>query len=141
MDTVARNIIASMGQNIFDVPRVDTQIRTEVSFFKKILQENIYNKEVFHGYINKINEAWGPILKQNFKRLISHYNDKYNMDLLLQLEKKQNEMIKMADEYNAQRLFSDLDDLSVSGTGTIASLTKSFKSSGISKKRPSKRRN
>ena len=60
------------------------------------------------------------------------------MDLLLQLE-KQNEMIKMADEYNAQRLFSDLDDLSVSGT--IASLTKSFKSSGISKKRPSKRRN
>lgn len=138
MDTVARNIIASMEQNIFDVPRVDTQIRTEVPFFKKILQENIHNKEVFHGYINKINEAWGPILKQNFKRLISHYNDKYNMDLLLQLE-KQNEMIKMSDEYNAQRLFSDLDDLSVSGN--IASLTKSLKSSGISKKRPSKRRN
>ncbi len=138
MDTVARNIIASMEQNIFDVPRVDAQIRTEVPFFKKILQENIHNKEVFHGYINKINEAWGHILKQNFKRLISHYNDKYNMDLLLQLE-KQNEMIKMADEYDAQRLFSDLDDLSVSGS--IASLTKSFKSSGISKKRPSKRRN
>ena len=48
-------------------------------------------------------------------------------------------MIKMADEYNAQRLFSDLDDLTV--TGSIASLTKSLKSSGISKKRPSKRRN
>jgi hypothetical protein len=138
MDTIARNIIASMEQNIFDVPFVDEKIRTEVPFFKKILQENIHNKEVFHGYINKINEAWGSILKQNFKRLISHYNDKYNMELLLQLE-KQNEMIKMADEYNAQRLFSDLDDLTV--TGSIASLTKSLKSSGISKKRPSKRRN
>lgn len=138
MDAAARNIIASMEQNIFDVPRVDARIRTEVPFFKKILQENIHNKEVFHGYINKINEAWGSILKQNFKRLISHYNDKYNMDLLLQLE-KQNEMIKMADEYNAQRLFRDLDNLSMSGS--IASLTKSFKSSGISKKRPSKRRN
>lgn len=138
MNTVATNIIASMEQNIFDVPFVDAKIRKEVPFFKKILEENIHNKEVFHGYINKINEAWGSILKQNFKRLISHYNDKYNMELLLQLE-KQNEMIKMADEYNAQRLFSDLDDLSV--TGSIASLTKSLKSSGISKKRPSKRRN
>lgn len=138
MDTVARNIIASMEQNIFDIPRVDPQIRIEVPFFKKILQENINNTEVFHGYINKIYEAWSPILKQNFKRLISHYNDKYNMYLLLELE-KQKEMIKMADEYNAQRLFSELEDLSVSGS--IASLTKSFKSSGISKKRPSKRRN
>ena len=69
MDIVARNIIASMEQNFFATPRVDAQIRTEVPFFKKILQENINNEEVFHGYINKINEAWGPILKQNFKRL------------------------------------------------------------------------
>jgi len=134
MDTVARNIIASMEQNIFDVPRVDTQIRTEVPFFKKILQENIHNKEVFHGYINKINEAWGDILKKNFKRLIAHYNDKYNTELLMQQE-----MIKMADEYNAQRLFSDLEDLTVSGN--IDSITKSFKASGISKKRPSRKRN
>ena len=48
-------------------------------------------------------------------------------------------MIKMADEYNAQILFNDLDDLSVSGS--ISSLTKSLKSSGISKKRPSRKRN
>lgn len=137
MDTVARNIIASMEQNIFDVQRVDSQIRSEVPLFKKILQENITNQEVFHGYINKINESWGSILKKDFKRLVSRYNDEYDMNLLLQLE-AQNEMIKMADEYNAQRLFSELDDLSVSGS--MASLTKSFKSSGISKKRPSSRR-
>lgn len=138
MELAAMNIIASMDQNFFNALRVDEQIRTEVPFFKKILQENINNKEIFHGFINKINEAWGPILKQNFKRLISHYNDIYKMDLLLELE-KQNALIKMADEWNAERLFRDLDDLSVSGT--IASLTKSFKSGGISKKRPSKRRN
>lgn len=138
MDTAARNIVVSMEQNIFGVPFVDHQIRAEVPFFKKILQENINNNEVFHGYINKINEAWGLILNQNFKRLILHYNDKYNTELLLQLE-RQNEMIKMADEYNAEKLFSELDDLSVSES--ISSLTKSFKSSGISKKRPSKRRN
>lgn len=138
MNTVARNIVASMDQNIFSVENVDIKIRSEVPFFKKILQENINNNEVFHGYINKINEAWGYILKQNFKRLIAHYNDKYNMELLLQLE-KQNEMIKMADEYNAQRLFDELDDLSLSSS--MASLTKSFKSSGITKKRPSRRRN
>lgn len=138
MNTVARNIVASMDQNIFSVENVDMKIRSEVPFFKKILQENINNNEVFHGYINKINEAWGNILKQNFKRLIAHYNDKYNMELLLQLE-KQNEMIKMADEYNAQRLFDELDDLSLSSS--MASLTKSFKSSGITKKRPSRRRN
>ena len=126
-----------MEQDIFEVPRVDSRIKSEVPFFKKILEENINNFEVFHGYINKINEAWGSILKQNFKRLVLHYNDKYNTYLLSQLE-KQNEMIKMANEYNSQRLSDDLDDLSLSGG--LASLTKSFKYSGISKKQPSRRR-
>ena len=134
MNTVAKNIVASMEQNIFIVPRVSIQIRSEVPFFKKILEENIDNKEIFHGYINKINEVWGDILKKNFKRLIAHYNDKYNTELLMQQE-----MIKLADEYNAQRLFSDLEDLTVSGN--IDSITKSFKASGISKKRPSRKRN
>tara|TARA_B100000035_G_C21031820_1_gene568903 strand:+ start:2405 stop:2815 length:411 start_codon:yes stop_codon:yes gene_type:complete len=136
MDVVARNILASMEQNIFITSRVGSQIRSEVPFFKKILEENINNKEVFHGYINKINEAWNTILKENFKRLILNYNDKYNMDLLLQLE-KQKEMIKMADEYNSKRLFTELEDLSL--TGSMSSLTKSFKTSGISKKRPRRR--
>lgn len=34
MDTTARNIVFSMEQNIFDVPRVDPQIRAEVPFLK-----------------------------------------------------------------------------------------------------------
>ncbi len=138
MNNTAQNIISAMETNIFSVQRVDPRIREEVPFFKKILLENINNPEVFHGYINKINETWGIILKDNFKRLISHYNNIYNMDLLRKVE-KQNEMIRLAEQYNAETLFSDLDELSL--TGNISSLTNALSSSGISKKkRPSRKR-
>jgi len=138
METVAKNIISSMDSNIFSVPRVDSQIRGEVPFFKKILIENLNNPEIFHGYINKINEAWNIVLKDNFKRLISHYNDIYNNELIRILE-KQNEMIRFAHQYNADALFSDIDQLSLSGN--ISSLTSALSSSGISKrKRPSRKK-
>lgn len=137
MNNVARNIVESMNSNIFSVQRVDTRIMAEVPFFRKLLLDNINNHEVFHGYINKINDAWGSILKNNFKRLISHYNDKYNISLLNEVE-KQNEMIRMAQRYNAEQLFNELEDLSL--TGSVNFLTNSLRSSGITKKRPSKKK-
>ena len=137
MNNVARNIVESMNSNIFSVPRVDTRIMEEVPFFRKLLLDNINNDEVFHGYINKINDAWGSILKNNFKRLISHYNDKYNISLLREIE-KQNEMIRMAQQYNAEQLFNELEDLSL--TGSVNFLTNSLRSSGITKKKPSKKK-
>lgn len=137
MDTLMRKIIVYMDQNIFnEYQRIDVQIRSEVPFFKRILEENINNNEVFHGYVNKINEVWGSILNQDFKILISDYNDKYNIILLKQLE-KQKEMFKMANEYDAKMLLDDLDDLSFSD---INSITKGLKLGKISKKRPSRRR-
>lgn len=137
MNNVARNIVESMNSNIFNVQRVDARIMAEVPFFRKILLDNINNDEVFHGYINKINEAWGSILKSNFKRLISYYNAEYNNSLLREIG-KQNEMIRLADQYNADKLFNEIDDLSLSGS--VNFLTNSLRSSGITKKRPSKRR-
>tara|TARA_B100001287_G_scaffold26798_1_gene19342 strand:+ start:369 stop:785 length:417 start_codon:yes stop_codon:yes gene_type:complete len=132
-----RKIIVYMDQNIFNAyQRIDVQIRSEVPFFKRILEENINNNEVFHGYVNKINEVWGSILNKDFKTLISAYNHKYDMFLLKQLE-KQKEMFKMANEYDAKILLSELDDLSFSD---IDSITKGLKLGKISKKRPSKRR-
>ena len=137
MNNDARNIVESMNSNIFSVQRVDTRIMAEVPFFRKLLLDNINNHEVFHGYINKINDAWGSILKNNFKRLISHYNDKYNISLLNEVE-KQNEMIRMAQQYNAEQLFNELEDLSL--TGSVNFLTNSLRSSGITKKKPSKKK-
>lgn len=137
MNNVARNIVESMNSNIFSVQRVDARIMEEVPFFRKLLLDNINNHEVFHGYINKINDAWGSILKNNFKRLISHYNDKYNISLLNEVE-KQNEMIRMAQQYNAEQLFNELEDLSL--TGSVNFLTNSLRSSGITKKKPSKKK-
>ena len=56
---------------------IDKQILNEVPIFKKILQDNIYNSEVFHGYINKINDTWNVILNPRFKSLLLMYNNKY----------------------------------------------------------------
>ena len=138
MYNAAQNIISAMEMNIFNVTRVDPRIREEVPFFKKILIENLDNQDVFHGYINKIGETWGIILKDNFKRLITHYNNIYKNDLIIKAE-KQAEMVRLAEQYNADKLFSELDELSL--TGNISFLTNALKSSGISKKkRPSRKK-
>lgn len=137
MDVSARNIVESMNYNIFSTERVDPRIREEVPLFKKILDDNINNPEVFHGHINKINDAWGTILKENFKRLIMQYNYRYREETTAQLE-RQKELVKMADEYNAKVLFNEIEEMSLSGS--VSSLTGAFKLTGISKKKPSRRR-
>ena len=137
MDVSARNIVESMNYNIFSTERVDPRIREEVPLFKKILDDNINNPEVFHGHINKINDAWGTILKENFKRLIMQYNYRYREETTAQSE-RQKELVKMADEYNAKVLFNEIEEMSLSGS--VSSLTGAFKLTGISKKKPSRRR-
>lgn len=137
MDISARNIVESMNYNIFSAERVDVRIREEVPLFKKILHDNVNNHEVFHGYINKINDAWGSILKENFKRLIMQYNYRYGEETTVQLE-RQKELVKMADEYNAKALFNEIEEMSLSGS--VSSLTGAFKLTGISKKKLSRRR-
>lgn len=138
VERAAFNIITYMNMNIFDSPRVDSKIREEVPFFRKILEDNINNEEVFHGYINKINETWGAILNNKFKRLITHYNEQYDISLLTKLQ-QQNDMIRMAEQYNADQLFTELGDISLDGGG-INFLTNSFKTSGISKKKVSRKK-
>ena len=139
MNVVARNIVDSMENNIFSVALkdVDRKILEEVPFFRNILIQNLNNNEVFHGYINRILEAWRSILNDNFKRLISHYNDRYNMDILRGIE-KQNKMVELAQQYMADNLFSEFEDLEVSGS--LSSLIKTFKTSGISKRKPPSRK-
>ena len=53
MNTAQTNIIDAMNGNIFE-GSVDTKIRSEVPFFRKILIDNYYNSEYFYGYVNKI---------------------------------------------------------------------------------------
>ena len=67
MEVIANNIIQSMNKDMFTTPFVEDVIIKEVEFFKKILQDNLYNDEIFHGYINKILSSWGSILKNEFK--------------------------------------------------------------------------
>tara|TARA_B100000902_G_C26871104_1_gene697769 strand:- start:418 stop:645 length:228 start_codon:yes stop_codon:yes gene_type:complete len=70
--------------------------------------------------------------------MILMYNNAYDFYRLKQIEKqakKESEMIKMADEYNANKLIEDLEVMGLSPN--IGSLTKTLQRSRISKKRPS----
>lgn len=130
-------IIEAMGSGMFlRNIRIDPIIISEVPFFKKILQDNINNDEVFHGYINKINETWGTILNPRFKTLIDKYNQKYIINQIKEKE-RQSIMINMANEIAAEQLYSELENLEVSPG--LSSITSSLSKSAISKKKPSKK--
>jgi len=130
-------IIESMGPGIFlRNTFIDPKILNEVPFFKKILQDNIYNTEVFHGYINKINDTWGIILSSQFKKLIKMYNEKYIINQIKERE-RQTDMINMANAMVAEQLYSELENLSVSPS--LSSITSGLSRSAISKKRPSRK--
>jgi len=115
---------------------IDPKIINEVPFFKKILQNNMYNTEVFHGYINKINDIWGVILTAQFKKLIKMYNEKYIINQIKERE-RQNDMINMANAMAAEQLYSELENLAVSPS--LSSITSGLSRSAISKKKPSRK--
>lgn len=131
-------IIESMNSRMFlDNIVIDKQILNEVPIFKKILQDNIYNSEVFHGYINKINDTWNVILNPRFKSLLRMYNNKYILEQIKERE-RQTEMINMANEIVSDQLYSELENLSVSPS--IGSITSGLTRSSISKrKKPSRK--
>ena len=136
MDNISISIITCMNQNIFNTNRVQGKIREEVSIFKKYLSDNIHDKEIFYECINKINNVWDTILKDSFKNLILKYNNEYDLQNKKEIDRR-NEMMKVADEINADNL--TLDDITI--TPSITSLTYSFSKNKISKrKRPSRKR-
>lgn len=132
MEVIANNIIQSMNKDMFTTPFVEDVIIKEVEFFKKILQDNLYNDEIFHGYINKILSSWGSILKNEFKRYISIYNQEYDRILKRNLE-SQKEMVKMAVSYDAEMLDGEVTDMFISPN--LNNLTSSMSKSKIAKKK------
>lgn len=137
MNNAQINVIYAMEGNIFNRPDISPKIRSEVPFFKKLLEENKLNHEVFHGYVNKINEVWFGILSDSFKRLVAVYNNEY--ELFREREYLRNQrMMSLANEMATDELLGDLGDLGLSTS--ISSLTKGLGRSGISKKGPSKKK-
>ncbi len=136
METISVCIIECMNQSIFNTVRVSGKIREEVYIFKKFLSDNIHNKEIFYECINKISSVWDSILKDSFKNLILKYNTEYNLQNKKETNLR-NEMIKVADDINADNL--TLEDINI--TPNLTSLTYSFSKNTISKrKRPSRKR-
>ncbi len=137
MTNMETAIIESMNMGMFlRNTIIDPKIINEVPFFKKILQDNMYNTEVFHGYINKINDTWGVILTAQFKKLIKMYNEKYIINQIKERE-RQNDMINMANAMAAEQLYSELENLAVSPS--LSSITSGLSRSAISKKKPSRK--
>ena len=132
MEVIANNIIQSMNKDMFTTPFVEDVIIKEVEFFKKILQDNLYNEEIFHGYINKILASWGSILKNEFKRYISIYNQEYDRILKRNLE-SQKEMVNMAVSYDAEMLDGEVTDMFISPN--LNNLTSSMSKNKIAKKK------
>lgn len=137
MNNAQVNIIYALDVNVFKRQDVDQKIKSEVPFFKKILEENKLYPEVFHGYVNKLNDVWFEILTDSFKRLVAIYNREYEIFRQKEYDRNQR-MISMANEMAANELLGDLSELGLSTS--ISSLTKSLGKSGISKKGPSKKK-
>ena len=79
---------------------------------------------------------WDSILKDSVKNLILKYNREYDLQNKKEIDRR-NEMMKVADDFNADNL--TLDDITI--TPSITSLTYSFSKNKISKrKRPSRKR-
>ncbi len=135
METISVCIIECMNQNIFNTVRVSGKIREEVYIFKKFLSDNIHNKEIFYECINKINNVWNIILKESFKSLIVKYNTEYDLQNKKETDLR-NEMIKVADDINADNL--TLEDINI--TPNLTSLTYSFSKNTISKRKRASRK-
>jgi len=113
---------------------IEERIYLEVPIFANLLETYFYDEEKFHGYLNSHYSTWRNIFQDDFIRLIIMYNNAYTFYIIKQTEKKA-KMIKMADEYNSNKLVEDLEIMGISPN--INSLTNALKKSNISKKRPS----
>lgn len=138
--SVLRNCI--IKRNYVDIFKIgiyiEDKIYSEVPIFLNLLETYFYDEEKFHGYLNSHYSTWKNIFQDNFIRMLLMYNKAYDFYRVKQIEKqakRESEMIKMADEYNADKLIEGLEDMGLSPN--ISSLTKTLGKSRISKKRPS----
>tara|TARA_B100001173_G_C15962263_1_gene536206 strand:- start:387 stop:821 length:435 start_codon:yes stop_codon:yes gene_type:complete len=131
---IINSIKMSSSKSIFKRVPIEDKIYSEVPIFLNLLETYFYDEEKFHGYLNSHYSTWINIFQDEFIRLILMYNRSYDFYRVKQVE-KQAKMIKMADEYNANKLIEDLEDMGLSPN--IASITKTLNRSRISKKRPS----
>lgn len=113
---------------------IENKIYSEVPIFLNLLETYFYDEEKFHGYLNSHYSVWKNIFQDDFIRMIIMYNREYDFYRIKEVE-KQAKMIKMADDYNSNKLIEDLEDMGLSPN--INSLTKTLNRSRISKKRPS----
>lgn len=137
MESASKNLINAMSESIFGISTVDPQILYEVGFFKNLLTININNPEVFHGYINKINDSWGIILTSDFKNLISKYNQLYIQYQNKQVQ-QQRELIRLSDEFNIKQLEDDF--IGLNKQLNVNYLISRMSRSSISKKKPPKKK-
>ena len=127
---IKRNYVDIFKTGIY----IEDKIYSEVPIFLNLLETYFYDEEKFHGYLNSHYSTWKNIFQDNFIRMLLMYNKAYDFYRVKQIE-KQAKMIKMADEYNADKLIEGLEDMGLSPN--ISSLTKTLGRSRISKKRPS----
>ncbi len=113
---------------------IEERIYLEVPIFANLLETYFYDEEKFHGYLNSHYSTWRNIFQDDFIRLIIMYNNAYNFYIIKKVEKEA-KMLKMADDYNADKLIKDLEDMGLSPN--INSLSSSMSKSRISKKKPS----
>jgi len=113
---------------------IEERIYLEVPIFANLLETYFYDEEKFHGYLNSHYSTWRNIFQDDFIRLIIMYNNAYTFYIIKKVEKEA-KMLKMADDYNADKLIKDLEDMGLSPN--INSLSSSMSKSRISKKKPS----
>lgn len=141
-NTLKSDILISRGgsrgsrfQNVFKTGiSIEERIYSEVPIFLNLLETYFYDEEKFHGYLNSHYSIWINIFQDDFIRMILMYNKAYEFYRIKQVE-KQAKMIKMADEYNSNKLIEEIEGMGLSPN--IGSLTAALKKSSISKKRPS----
>lgn len=113
---------------------IEERIYLEVPIFANLLETYFYDEEKFHGYLNSHYSTWRNIFQDDFIRMIIMYNNAYDFYRIKKVEKEA-KMLKMADDYNADKLIKDLEDMGLSPN--INSLSSSMSKSRISKKKPS----
>lgn len=114
--------------------RIEEKIYLEVPIFANLLETYFYDEEKFHGYLNSHYSTWINIFQDDFIRMIITYNNAYNFYIIKKVEKEA-KMLKMADDYNADKLIKDLEDMGLSSN--INSLITTMNKSRITRKKPS----
>ena len=114
MDNINTSIIQSINPNMFNGV-ITRDVSQQISILKKLLEDNLTNEEVFHGYVNKAYSVWGNNLRDSFIKLIVRYNQLYFIHKQ-EIIRQQNEMIKMAQDMEEEQLNKTLNSMNISGS-------------------------